>query len=105
MKEKRENEKEKKSSKRSLLISSKEVKKVMLSQKDIFIAYPKKILKSESTIDSPMCLDPLVKEFEDVFQDPPKGLPPLRGIEHQIDFIPGASLPNRPTYRTNPTKT
>jgi len=71
MKEKRENEKEKKSSKRSLLISSKEVKKVMLSQKAIFIAYPKKTLKSESAVDSPMCLDPLVKEFEDVFQDPP----------------------------------
>jgi hypothetical protein len=26
----------------------------------------------------------------------------LRGIEHQIDLIPGASLPNQATYRTNP---
>jgi len=52
-----------------------------------------------------MCLGPLVKEFEDVFQDPPKGLPPLRGIEHQIDFIPEASLPNRLAFRTNPAKT
>ena len=39
-----------------------------------------------------------------MFQDPPKGLPPLRGIEHQIDFIPESSLPNTPTYTTNPTK-
>ena len=50
-------------------------------------------------------MENLVEEFQDVFQDPPKGLPPLRGIEHQIDLIPGSSLPNRPAYRTNPSET
>ncbi|XP_022158198.1 uncharacterized protein LOC111024735 [Momordica charantia] len=46
------------------------------------------------------------KEFEDVFQeDIPKGLPSIRGIEHQIDFIPGDTIPNRPAYRANPTET
>jgi len=49
-------------------------------------------------------LDPLIQEFQDVFQEPPKGLPPLRGIEHEINFIPRASLLNRPAYRTNPTE-
>ncbi|KAK1595908.1 hypothetical protein QYE76_018330 [Lolium multiflorum] len=45
-------------------------------------------------------------EFSDVFPDEvPAGLPPLRGIEHQIDLIPGASLPNRAPYRTNPEET
>jgi len=34
----------------------------------------------------------------------PKGLPPLRGIEHHIDLIRGESLPNRPAYRSNPPK-
>nr|KYP31042.1 hypothetical protein KK1_049172 [Cajanus cajan] len=35
----------------------------------------------------------------------PSGFPPLREIEHQIDLVPRASLPNRPAYRTNPQET
>jgi hypothetical protein len=35
----------------------------------------------------------------------PLGLPPIRGIEHQIDLIPGTQLPNRAPYRTNPDET
>ncbi|KAK1648998.1 hypothetical protein QYE76_066803 [Lolium multiflorum] len=47
-----------------------------------------------------------IDEFGDVFpEEVPAGLPPLRGIEHQIDLIPGASLPNRAPYRTNPEET
>ena len=37
--------------------------------------------------------------------DVPSGLPPIRGIEHQIDFVPGATIPNRPAYRSNPEET
>jgi hypothetical protein len=38
----------------------------------------------------------------DIFpQDVPPRLPPIRGMEHQIDLIPGASLPNHAPYRTN----
>ncbi|KAJ8749438.1 hypothetical protein K2173_025482 [Erythroxylum novogranatense] len=45
-------------------------------------------------------------EYTDVFpEEMPNGLPPLRGIEHQIDFIPGAQIPNRPAYRSNPEET
>ena len=35
----------------------------------------------------------------------PPGLPPIRDIEHQIDLILGAQLPNRAPYRTNPDET
>ena len=35
----------------------------------------------------------------------PPGLPPIRGIEHQIDLIPGASLPKKNAYHCNPKET
>jgi len=59
-----------------------------------------------STNSLPREVSSLIQEFEDIFpKEVPTGLPPLRGIEHQIDLIPGASLPNRPAYRTNPQET
>ncbi|KAH9780480.1 hypothetical protein KPL71_008094 [Citrus sinensis] len=46
------------------------------------------------------------KEYEDVFpEETPHGLPPIRGSEHHIDFVPGAAIPNRPAYRSNPEET
>ncbi|XP_074318295.1 uncharacterized protein LOC141655095 [Silene latifolia] len=48
----------------------------------------------------------LLDSYEDVFPNEiPSGLPPLRGIEHQIDLIPGASLPNKVAYRSDPIAT
>jgi hypothetical protein len=48
----------------------------------------------------------ILQEYSDVFpSEIPAGLRPIRGIEHQIDLIPGASLPNRAPYRTNPEET
>ncbi|XP_048627497.1 uncharacterized protein LOC125596364 [Brassica napus] len=45
----------------------------------------------------------LMEQYKDVFPDEiPAGLPSIRGIEHQIDFVPGAPLPNRAAYRVNP---
>jgi hypothetical protein len=53
----------------------------------------------------PLAVANLLQEYMDVFpQDVLPGLPPIRGIEHQIDLIPGASLPNHAPYRTNPKK-
>jgi len=60
-------------------------------------------LSSSSLKNLPPPIIALLQEFEDLFpKDDPHGLPPFRGIEHQNDFVPGASLPNRLAYRTNP---
>jgi hypothetical protein len=48
----------------------------------------------------------LLQEFEHVFpKEMSNELPPIRGIEHQINFVPGAAIPNRPAYRSNPEET
>jgi len=54
----------------------------------------------------PPKIENFLKDIEDKFpKEGPIGLPPFRGIEHQIDLVPGASLPNRLAYRTNPQET
>lgn len=45
---------------------------------------------------------PLMRNFSDIFpEDLPPGLSPIRGIEHQIDLVPGALLPILLAYRYN----
>ncbi|XP_074314145.1 uncharacterized protein LOC141649351 [Silene latifolia] len=51
-------------------------------------------------------IEPLIHKFRDVFpRELPSGLPPLREIEHHIDLVPGAVLPNIPAYRSDPAAT
>nr|KAJ0194330.1 hypothetical protein LSAT_V11C800427110 [Lactuca sativa] len=48
---------------------------------------------------------PLLTEFQDVLPaDIPEGLRLAREIQHCIDFVPGATIRNKPAYRMNPTE-
>jgi hypothetical protein len=63
-------------------------------------------LDDAPSLDVPPIIANLLQEYADVFpRDLPHGLPPLRGIEYQIDLILGAQLPNCTPYHTNPYET
>ncbi|RDX67007.1 hypothetical protein CR513_54173, partial [Mucuna pruriens] len=54
----------------------------------------------------PCKIESLLQELTDVLpNEVPHDLPPSRGIEHQIDLVPGCPIPNRPAYKTNPEET
>ena len=62
-------------------------------------------LKEEGQVPLDPRVEKLVWKFEDVIaEDVPLELPPVRDIQHQIDIIPGAPLPNKVAYRMNPTQ-
>ena len=63
----------------------------------MFVLLYKEALFNLNDLDSslPSVVPSVLQEFEDVFsEDGPSGLPPFRGIEHQIDFYPEATISN-----------
>ncbi|XP_071917061.1 uncharacterized protein [Coffea arabica] len=97
----------KKERKSIMLARTRDVRKALHSNQILLILFCKEsLLTNELGASLPSAIANLLQEYQDVFpEDIPNGLPPLRGIEHQIDFIPGSSLPNKAPYRTNPEET
>jgi len=92
-----------KTSEKALFLSETRVKKSINKGKTIL---PLFVLGKGGETPLHSLAQPLIQDFCDVFlADLPPGLPPVRGIEHHIDLLPGAALPNKPAYRCNPIET
>ncbi|XP_074288809.1 uncharacterized protein LOC141613964 [Silene latifolia] len=84
----------------SLFLDANEAEEVVARGEPAYLLVVREVKKMES---NDARIRELLVEFGDVFPDElPDGLPPKRGIEHQIDLLPGAALPNKPAYRCNP---
>ncbi|XP_019435873.1 PREDICTED: uncharacterized protein LOC109342321 [Lupinus angustifolius] len=100
---------DRKDQKKSYFVTKSEVKHALVTRQPMYLLLCQSFCLNSTAIDKasmPQNLKDFLNEFNDVFpEEVPSGLPPLRGIEHHIDLIPGASLPNRPAYRSNPQET
>jgi hypothetical protein len=103
-KKEREPAERKGKTKMSFYAKESEVRRAFLAdQPIIFLVYKESYLNLDETNQSlPSLAISLLQEFEDVLLgEMLSGLPPIRGIEHQIDFVTRAVIPNRPAYRSN----
>ncbi|RDY10819.1 hypothetical protein CR513_04593, partial [Mucuna pruriens] len=98
---------EEESKKMSVFAKTKEVESALSAKKKLLVLLYKGVYFTNEFHSSLPCeIESLLQEFTNVFpNEVPHGLPPLRGIEHQIDLVPGCPIPNKPVYRTNPEET
>jgi hypothetical protein len=76
-----------------MLAKKGDIKKTLALNGVVFMVWAKPLLQVEN-VEFPTQIMKLLEEFSDVFlEELPKGLPPIRGIEHQIYLVPRASLP------------
>ena len=83
---------------------------VLKASQHEFKALKEWILQVQTEPETPLPSHPIAKvilsQFGHLFPNEiPTGLPPKRDIQHHIDLIPGAVLPNKLAYRANPKDT
>ena len=85
-----------------------EIKKALFSHQLMIVLLYKEAFLNTNKFDPtlPSSIISFLQEYEDVFlEEAPHGLPPIGGIEHQIDFVPSTTISNIPAYRSSPEET
>ena len=92
MRKKGESEKKKQL---SCFATKSEIESAMSEKKPLIVLIYKEALISTNDVNSSLLrfVVSLLQEYKDLFpEETLGGLPPIRGIEHQIDFMPKASI-------------
>ena len=90
---------------KSLHLVNAKTMELEMQKKSIIFALVATDSSEEKNQDLPSEVVPILKEFAQVFPDElPDQLPPMRDIQHAIDLVLGATLPNLLHYRLNPTE-
>ena len=86
------------------IISPKAFERVAVQEFIMFVLVARE-LHGETREEQPKEVKLVLQEFKDVFlEELPDHLLPMHDIQHAIDFVPGATLPNLPHYRMSPAE-
>ncbi|XP_023902191.1 uncharacterized protein LOC112014045 [Quercus suber] len=86
------------------IISPKAFERVAVQESIVFVLVARE-LHGETREEQPEKVKSVLQEFNDVFlEELPDHLPPMHDIQHAINFVPKATLPNLPRYRMSPAE-
>lgn len=73
----------------------------MLQEREVVVMLSRPAKENGPTI--PAKLQPLLNEYANIWPDDLSDqLPPMKDVQHKIDFIPGSSIPHLPHYKMSP---
>jgi hypothetical protein len=88
----------------NFILSKSEFTEIFKESQIAFALVVKEVKGDRSTL-IPRPVVPLLEQFQNLVPDEiPASLPPMRSVQHCIDFVPGAVFPNKAAYRMNPTE-
>jgi hypothetical protein len=88
----------------NFILSKSEFTEIFEESQIAFALVVKEVKGDRSTL-IPRPVVPLLEQFQNLVPDEiPASLPPMRSVQHCIDFVSRAVFPNKAAYRMNPTE-